>query len=263
MLKKVIVPMKQVPDTTNIKIDPKTGTLIREGVVAIMNPEDKHALEGALKLKDKHGCEVIAVTMGPPQADEILREALSMGADEGYLISDRAFAGADTLATAYTLAEAVKKIGNYDLVICGRQAIDGDTAQVGPQMAECLEIPNFSFATDIDIDGDSVNVHSSFGSVTRVLSSKMPVLITALTDLNTPRYPTIRGIIDSYRDKEIKVWTNADIKASEKRIGMNGSPTSVKRTFSPSHEKEGDVREGDANSLKEQMFEELKENNFI
>lgn len=185
----IVVCVKQVPDTNEVRIDPVKGTLIREGVPSIMNPDDKAGLEAALRIKDKTGAKVSVITMGPLQAEEILREALAMGADDVYLVTDRAFGGADTWATSSTLAGAISKL-DYDLIITGRQAIDGDTAQVGPETAEHLDLPNISYAQEIEVDGDEVVVLRQYDDRSHRVRAKLPVLVTALSELNKPRYMT-------------------------------------------------------------------------
>ena len=193
---KIVVCVKQVPDTNEVKLDPVTGTLIRDGIPSIMNPDDKAGLEAALAIKDRMDATISVVSMGPPQADSVLREALAMGADEAYLITDRAFGGADTLATSTTVAAAIKKL-DFDLIITGRQAIDGDTAQVGPQIAEHLNIPNISYAEDIQVDGNSVVVKRQYEDRYHVVRAQMPCLVTALGEMNTPRYMTPGGIFNA------------------------------------------------------------------
>ena len=223
---KIVVCIKQVPDTTEIKLDPATGTMIRDGVPSIMNPDDKGGLEMALQLKDKYGAEVTVITMGPPQADDILREAFAMGADRAIHLNDRKFAGADTLATSNAIAGALRVL-DFDLVITGRQAIDGDTAQVGPQIAEHLGLPVISYAQDIKIEGDSVVVQRQYEDRYHVLKAKMPCLITALSELNEPRYMTPGGIMDAYAN-EITVWGRADLKdVDDSNLGLKGSPTKI------------------------------------
>jgi len=259
----IIVTIKQVPDTNNITIDPETGTLNREGVPAIINPEDKNALEAALVLKDLHGGKIIVLSMGPPQAEKALREALAMGADEAILLSDRAFAGADTWATAYTLSCAVKKIKDYDLIIGGRQAIDGDTAQTGPQLSECLKIPQITYVQDVKVEGKTVLAKSVFGSVRRIVEAKMPALLTVTKEMNVPRYSTIRGIATAYREKKITVWTSKDVDAKPIRIGLPGSPTQVRKTFSPKHEREGQVLTGAPVQLAQNLLGVLVEHNYV
>ncbi len=244
---KIIVTVKQVPDTQEVKIDPKTGALIRAGVPSIINPEDKNAIEEALRIKESSGgAEVTVLSMGPPQAEFALREALVIGADRAILVSDKAFAGADTLATSYTLAMAIKKIGEYDLILCGRQAIDGETGQVGPQLAEELNLPQATFAEEIDVQGNLVTVKSNFDSVTRVIEMKLPALITVSKRINRPRFKTMNNVLRAYRDKDVVTWTREDLKLNPMRIGFNGSPTWVKKTFIPSHSRDGLVIEKQA-----------------
>ena len=226
----IVVCVKQVPNTNEVKLDPVKGTLIRDGVPSIMNPDDKAGLEAALQIKDATGAHVTVVSMGPPQADEVLREALAMGADEAILVTDRVFGGADTWATSSTIAAAVAKL-DYDLIITGRQAIDGDTAQVGPQIAEHLGLPNISYAEDIQIDGEYVIVKRQFEDRYHMIKVQMPCLITALGEMNTPRYMTPGGVFDAYREKEVKVWTQEIVQADVENIGLAGSPTSVFKSF--------------------------------
>ncbi len=227
---KIVVCIKQVPDTNEVKLDPVTGTLIRDGVPSIINPDDKAGLEAALTLKETTGAEVSVITMGPPQADAVLREAMAMGADNAYLVTDRAFGGADTLATSTTLAAAIKKL-DYDLIITGRQAIDGDTAQVGPQIAEHLGIPNISYAEDIKIEGSSVIVKRQYEDRYHTVKAQLPCLITALGEMNTPRYMTPGGVFDAYREKTVVIWTRADLEVADEAIGLKGSPTKVAQSF--------------------------------
>ena len=226
----IVVCVKQVPDTNEVKLDPVKGTLIREGVPSIMNPDDKAGLEAALTIKDETGAKVTVVSMGPPQADEVCRESLAMGADEAILVTDRAFGGADTWATSTTIAAAVNML-DYDLIITGRQAIDGDTAQVGPQIAEHLNLPNVSYADDIKVEGDSVVVKRIYDDRYHMVKVQMPCLITALGEMNTPRYMTPGGVFDAYREKEVKTWGLADIEVDTDNIGLKGSPTRVFKSF--------------------------------
>ncbi|MBC8177422.1 MAG: electron transfer flavoprotein subunit beta/FixA family protein [Deltaproteobacteria bacterium] len=252
---KIIVTVKQVPDTQEVKIDPKTGTLIREGVPSIINPEDKNAIEEALRIKESNDdVEVTVLSMGPPQAESALREALAMGADRAVLVSDRAFAGADTLATSYMLSKAIKKIKEYDLILRGRQAIDGDTGQVGPQLAEVLDLPQATYAEQIDIQGNRVTVKSNFDSVTRVIEMKTPALITVTKQINKPRFKTMNGVLRAFRDKEVVTWTKEDLKLNPMRIGINGSPTWVRKTFIPSHNREGLVIEKQSGEIAEDIL---------
>ena len=223
---KIVVCIKQVPDTKGgVKFNPD-GTLDRAAMLSIMNPDDKAGLEAALRLKDEYGAEVTVLTMGLPKAEDVLREAMAMGADKGILVTDRVLGGADTWATSTTLAGAIRNL-EYDLIITGRQAIDGDTAQVGPQISEHHGIPVISYAQDIKIDGDNVIVERQFEDRYHVLKAKMPCLITALSELNEPRYMTPGGIFDAW-DKEITVWGRADLKdVDDSNLGLKGSPTKI------------------------------------
>ena len=226
---KIVVCIKQVPDTKGgVKFNPD-GTLDRGAMLAIMNPDDKAGLEAALRIKDdmgKDNVEVTVLTMGLPKAEEVLREALAMGADKGILVTDRVLGGADTWATSTTIAGALRNI-DYDLIITGRQAIDGDTAQVGPQISEHLDLPVISYAKNIKVEGDSVIVERQFDDRYHVLKAKMPCLNTALSELNEPRYMTPGGIFDAY-EKEITVWGRADLKdVDDSNLGLKGSPTKI------------------------------------
>ena len=223
---KIVVCVKQVPDTKGgVKFKPD-GTLDRAAMLTIMNPDDKAGLEAALRLKDQYGAEVTVVTMGLPKAEEVLREAMAMGADRGILITDRVLGGADTWATSSTIAAGIRNL-DYDLIITGRQAIDGDTAQVGPQISEHLGIPVISYAEEIKIDGDSVIVKRQYDDRYHMLKAKMPCLITALSELNQPRYMTPGGIFDAY-DAEITVWGRANlVDVEDSNLGLKGSPTQI------------------------------------
>lgn len=254
----IIVCIKQVPDTNEVKLDPITGTLIREGVPSIINPDDKAGLEAALHIKDEHGAKVTVISMGPQQADLALREALAMGADEAILVTDRAFGGADTWATSSTLASAIKKL-EYDLIITGRQAIDGDTAQVGPQIAEHLNLVNISYAEEIKIEGDSVIVRRQFEDRYHMLKAKMPCLITALSEMNKPRYMTPGGIFDAYRDKEVTIWTRPDLDVSDGNIGLKGSPTRVYKSFTKAVKGKGTIVTLDTQESVDFLLEKLQE----
>ena len=255
---KIVVCIKQVPDTNEVKLDPVTGTLIRDGVPSIINPNDKAGLEAALALKDQLGATVSVITMGPMQADAVLREAMAMGADDAYLVTDRAFGGADTLATSTTLAAALKKI-NYDLIIAGRQAIDGDTAQVGPQIAEHLNIPNVSYAEDIKVEGNTVIVKRQYEDRYHTVKVQMPCLVTALGEMNTPRYMTPGGIFDAYRSKEVTIFTRADLDVEDSTIGLKGSPTKVAQSFPKSVKAAGLKVTMDSEDAADYIVEKLKE----
>ena len=224
---KIIVCVKQVPDTKGgVKFNPD-GTLDRGAMLTIMNPDDKAGLEAALRLKDQYGAEVTVLTMGLPKAEDVLREAIAMGADNGILVTDRVLGGADTWATSTTIAGAIRNIKDYDIIITGRQAIDGDTAQVGPQIAEHLGIPVISYAEGIEVDGDSVIVKRQYEDRHHMLKAKMPVLITALSELNDPRYMTPGGIFDAC-DAEITTWGRANlVDVEDGDLGLKGSPTKI------------------------------------
>lgn len=230
---KIIVCIKQVPDTKGgVKFNPD-GTLDRGAMLTIMNPDDKAGLEAALRLKDQYGAEVTVLTMGLPKAEEVLREAMAMGADNGILVTDRVLGGADTWATSQTIAGAIRNL-EYDLIITGRQAIDGDTAQVGPQIAEHLGIPQVSYAEEIvEAEEGKLVVKRQFEDRYHIIEVKTPCLITALAELATPRYMTVHGIFDAYREKEVKVWTLEELKdtVDMANIGLKGSPTNVKQSF--------------------------------
>ena len=224
---KIIVCVKQVPDTKGgVKFNPD-GTLDRGAMLTIMNPDDKAGLEAALRLKDQYGAEVTVLTMGLPKAEDVLREAIAMGADNGILVTDRVLGGADTWATSTTIAGAIRNIKDYDIIITGRQDIDGDTAQVGPQIAEHLGIPVISYAEGIEVDGDSVIVKRQYEDRHHMLKAKMPVLITALSELNEPRYMTPGGIFDAC-DAEITTWGRANlVDVEDGDLGLKGSPTKI------------------------------------
>ena len=223
---KIVVCIKQVPDTKGGVVFNPDGTLNRAAMLTIMNPDDKAGLEAAIRLKEQYGGEVTAVTMGLPKADDVLREAMAMGADNGVLVTDRVLGGADTWATSTTIAGALRNL-DFDLVITGRQAIDGDTAQVGPQIAEHLGLPVISYAEDIKVEGDYVIVKRQYDDRYHELKAKMPCLITALSELNEPRYMTPGGIFDAY-DKEVTVWGRADLKdVLDENLGLKGSPTKI------------------------------------
>lgn len=261
----IVVLIKQVPDTTDVKIDPKTGTLIREGVPSIINPDDKHALEEGLRIKEKFGGTVTVLSMGPPQAEDALMEARAMGADVTVLISDRAFAGSDTLATSYALARSVITTGEWDIVLGGRQAIDGDTAQIGPQTAELLGVPQVTYCIEIDIaeDGRSVTAKRALEDGYEVIETKLPALFTVIKDINEPRYPSIRGIVNVCRDCDVQTWNAKDIGASKKMIGLDGSPTQVARTFAPEPKGDGLILEGPAEQTTKELVKHLREKNVV
>lgn len=244
---KIVVCIKQVPETTEVKINPETNTLMREGVASITNPFDEFALEEALLIKEKYGGEVHVISMGPPQAVDVLKNALAVGADKVYLLSDRAFAGADTLATAYTLAKTIEKIGGVDLVICGKQAIDGDTAQVGPGTATRLGIPQLTYVAKVrgvDPDKKKIVVERMLEHGREVVESSLPVVMTVVKDINEPRLPSLLGIKKAAK-AAIPTWTAKEIGVDENRVGLKGSPTWVWKIFSPEARGGGEVLKGE------------------
>ncbi len=261
---RIIVCVKQVPDTKEVQIDPITGTLVRTGVPSIMNPDDKNALEEALRIKEQQqNVEVVVFSMGPPQADTVLREAYAMGADQCILLTDRAFAGSDTWATSKIISSALKKIGNYNIIFCGRQAIDGDTAQVGPQVAEFLTIPQITYVEKVEIKGDKVIAHRAVEDGYYQIEAKMPVLLTAIKELNKPRYPSVRGIYDAYREKNVIVWGLNDIDVDRASIGLKGSPTRVKKTFPHAVEFHGELLKGSEAEMVNNLIVRLKERQIL
>ncbi|WP_035293859.1 electron transfer flavoprotein subunit beta/FixA family protein [Clostridium sp. KNHs214] len=257
----IVVCLKQVPDTNEVKIDPKTGTLIREGVPSIINPDDKNALEEALNLKDSVGAKVTVISMGPPQAEKALREALAMGADEAILISDRAFAGADTLATSRALAGTLKKL-DYDIVFAGRQAIDGDTAQVGPEIAEHLDLPQITYVEKVEVNGNELKVRRALEDGYETIKVKMPVLLTAIKELNQPRYMNIGNIFGGY-DKEVKVWNADYIEVDKSLLGLSGSPTKVKKSATKETKGAGEVINLPPKEAAAYAIGKLKEKHYI
>lgn len=266
---KVFTCIKQVPGISEVKIDPKTNTLIREGIPSIMNPLDKHAVELALQIKEKHEAEVIAISMGPPQAEQALREALSMGVDRAYLLTDRAFAGADTLATSHTLALGIKKLlaetkDKEYIVICGTQAIDGDTAQVGPELAEELEIPQITYVLKFELKNDKVIVERAFRSEEVVqIETNLPVLVSVLKEINEPRIPGMKGIVDAYQKKEV-IYLNADdLGANKSELGLNGSMTEVWKIFIPKRKAEKIVLAGTIEEIVEKLCINLHDDKVI
>jgi electron transfer flavoprotein beta subunit len=249
----VIVCLKQVPDTNEVKINNETGTLIRDGVPSIINPDDRNALEEALRIKDKNDAKVIVVSMGPPQAKTALKEALAMGADEAILVSDRAFGGSDTWATATILSAAIEKIEDYDIIFCGRQAIDGDTAQVGPEIAEFLNIPQVTYVKEVEVHNDKAKVTRFSESCDYVFDVKYPVLLTAIKELNEPRHPTIAKIYEAYdetNEEKIKIFGINDLNVDPTQIGLKGSPTNVYKTFVPVKNKVTEIIEASNSSEK-------------
>jgi electron transfer flavoprotein beta subunit len=253
----IIVCIKQVPDAKDVRLDPVTNTLAREGVQSIMNPYDQHALEEAVRLKESHGGEVVVVTMGPPQAEEMLREAISCGADRAFLVSDRSFAGADTWATSYTLEHALKKIGNFDLILCGKQAIDGDTAQVGPGLATRLGIPYLTCVQKVrEGTATGLIVERMMDDGYDVVAVDYPALLTVVKDINQPRVPSLKGKMRA-KKAEIVRLNAEDIGADPVCIGLPGSPTKVVKVFPPEARSERSVLTGTLDEQLDQLVEKL------
>lgn len=256
--------IKQVPATSDVKMDPTRGTLIREGIPSIINPNDLHALEEGLRLREKFSGKVTAISMGPPQAIDALQEAIAIGVDEGVLLTDSALAGADTLATAYTLGRCIEKIGKYDLIICGIQAIDGDTGQVGPQVAEYLNIPQITYVRKIKIKDKKLTAERVIEGGYEKIGCTLPALIAIMKEINSPRYPTIQGIIDACEEgANIRIWNAGDIGAMADRTGLMGSPTSVKSTFTPEHKRKGEMLSGDKEAIAKSLLNKLRGKKII
>jgi electron transfer flavoprotein beta subunit len=255
----IIVCIKQVPDTTQVKIDPETNTLIREGVTSIINPFDVYAIEEGVRLKEKFGGKTTVITMGPPQAEAALREAVSLGCDEAVLIGDRAFAGSDTLATGYTLAAAIKKISDYDLIICGKQASDGDTAQVGPGIATQLDIPQITYVKKIErIEDKTMVVERMTEEGFEIVQTSLPCLLTVVKEINEPRLPSLKGKMKA-KKLEIPCWKAIDLDVDESQLGLTGSPTWVSKIFTPPPRPKGELFTGDADEAVNKLVDFLKD----
>ena len=259
----IVVCLKQVPATTKVKIDPQTNTLVRQGIKNIVNPFDTYALEEGVRIKERHGGKVTAVTMGPLQAEDVLREAISTGADEAILLSDGAFAGADTLATAYTLARAIDKLEHYDIIICGRQTVDGDTGQVGPELAEMLGIPFVAYVSKIEeIDNGYMRVKRMVEEGHEVIETSLPAVITVVKEINTPRLPSLRGLARS-RSAVIPIWTVQELDVDKNMVGLSGSATRVIKIFFPQRVHHGEVLQGDLESQVESLIDKLRDAKVI
>ncbi|MGI5869439.1 MAG: electron transfer flavoprotein subunit beta/FixA family protein [Kiritimatiellia bacterium] len=256
---KIVVCIKQVPDTTDVKINPETNTLVREGVASIVNPYDMYAIEESIRIKERIGgdSKVIALSMGPQQAEAVLREAISMGVDQGVLLCDRAFAGADTWATSYALAQAIRTLGGADIILFGKQASDGDTAQVGPGVATHLDIPQITYVRKVDaIDGASITAQRMLEDGNETIRASLPCAITVVKEVNEPRLPSLRGKMNA-KKAELAVWTAADINADPQRCGLNGSPTKVIRVFTPAARSDGEILVGEPDETAEQLVDKL------
>ncbi len=259
----IIVCIKQVPDTTEVRIDPEKGTLIREGVPSIVNPFDEYAVEAALRIKEQVGGQVTVITMGPSQAVEALRKCIAMGADQAVLLSDRAFAGSDTWSTSYTLAGAIKALGRFDLILCGKQAIDGDTAQVGPGIAEHLSISQVTYVQKVlNVRQDAIEVERGVEAGYELIETPLPAVMTIDKSANVPRLPSMMGTMKALK-KEIKSLTVKDIDVEEGLLGMEGSPTRVKRTFTPQPRKGGRMLEGEMEEALKELVKILREEKIV
>jgi electron transfer flavoprotein beta subunit len=259
----IVVCLKQVPGTTEVKINPQTNTLIRQGIKNVINPFDTYALEEGVRLREKQGGKVSVISMGPPQAVEMLREAISLGADEAVLLSDGAFAGADTWATAFTLAGAIKKIGQVDLVICGRQSTDGDTAQVGPETAEMLGFPFVAYVGQIEeISGGQIRLKRMIDEGHEIIQSPLPAVITVTKEINVPRLPSLRGIMKS-KSAAIPTWTVKELGLDPNNVGLAGSYTKVVKIFTPRREKKAEMLPGEVEAQVSCLINKLKESRLI
>ena len=255
----IVVCIKQVPDTADVKIDPKTNTLIREGVVSIINPFDMYAIEESVRLKEKLGGKVTAITMGPPQAENALREAMAMGVDAGILVSDRVFAGSDTWATSYTLALALKKIGDYGVILCGKQASDGDTAQVGPGIAAHLDLPQLTYVRKIEeISEEHLIGERLLEEGTEVVRVPLPCVLTVVEEINEPRLPSLRGKLAA-KKAQITHWKADDLQGKIASFGLDGSPTKVVKIFTPPARQGGQIFKGEPEEIVPQVVEKLKD----
>ena len=255
----IIVCIKQVPDTTEVRIDPKTNTLIREGVKSIINPFDMYAIEEGVRIKERLGGKVTVLSMGPPQAAEALREAISLGADDAILLCDRAFAGSDTWATSYTLSKAIEKIKDYDVIICGKQAIDGDTAQVGPGISAHLDMPQVTYVKKIEeIKPGHARVERMTEEGFEIIEVQLPCVFTVVKEINEPRLPSLKGKMKA-KSLEIKIWTSEHLGAKLEDLGLKGSPTQVVKIFSPPAKVGGQMLKGEPRDIVEKLSHALKD----
>jgi electron transfer flavoprotein beta subunit len=261
----IIVLIKQVPNTSEVRLDPKTGNLVREGIESIINPDDRDALEAAVRIREEQGGRVTVVSMGPNQAIDAISEAMGLGADEGVLLTDRAFAGADTWATSTTLGKAVEKIGKFDLILCGRQAIDGDTAQIGPQVAEYLGVPQVTYVFEIEkIQDGSITVKRRLEDGHERIQCSLPALLTTIGGPNKPRLPRVDRVIDACSEKaHIRIWNAADLGVQTRDVGLEGSLTNVIKTFAPKSQRQGEMLEGDSRTAVRTLIEKLRQKKLI
>jgi len=255
----IIVCLKQVPGTTKVQINPETNTLIRENIENVTNPLDTYALEEGIRLRERFGGKVIAISMGPSPAQDMLREALSIGADDAILLSDRAFAGADTLATGFTLAMAVRKIKDVDLVICGRQTVDGDTGQVGPEMAVSIGFPFVGYVSKIEeVANGKMRLQRAIEEGHEEMETTLPAVISVAKEINVPRLPSFRGILKA-KKAVIPIWTVADLGVDKNDVGLAGSATKVIKVFFPQHTHHAEMIQGEPSQQVETLIEKLKE----
>ncbi len=257
----IVVCIKHVPDTTDVRVDPETKALVREGVQHVINPFDENAVEAALQLREAHGGKVAVITMGPPQAEESLRHALAMGADEAVLLTDPASRGSDTLATSYTLGRMVRRLGDFDLILCGKQAIDGDTGQVGPGLAERLGVPQMTFAISLDIADGKLRARRVLDDFFEVVEVALPAVATVVKQINEPRRPSMRNVLKAKR-AEIATWALADLDADASQTGFDGSPTQVVEVWPPQQRAGGKRLEGSSDEIVEEIAVLIKEMNL-
>ena len=261
----IITCIKQVPDTkelSKVKINPDTGAIVREGVPSIVNPLDEYAVEEAIRIKEEYGGKITVITMGPLQAQDALIKCLSMGADEAILLSDKSLVGSDTLATAYALAATIRKVGKFDLILCGQQTTDGETGQVGPQIAENLGIPQVTYVNEVDIKGEKVRARRELESCYEIIECALPLLLTVVKGINEPRIPSFSGISEAL-EKEIPVWTAKDVEADPERIGLEHSPTRIAKVWLPELKTEGQILEGEPADVASKLIHFLKEEKVI
>jgi len=260
---KIVVCIKQVPDTFEVKIDPETKRIIREGVESIINPYDNYAIEEAVRLKERFGGTVTAISMGPPQAEKALRDAIAMGVDDAFLLSDRKFAGSDTLATSYILSCGIRKLGNFDIIVCGRETLDGSTGQVGPEIANHLNIPYITYVSKIkDVSDGVMECARLMEDHYEELSVSLPVLITVVKEINQPRIPSLKGMLKA-KKAQINVWDSEYIEGNQSFYGQDGSPTRVVDVWTEQMKKEGKKVEGETEKLVDALIEELKKQGVL
>ncbi len=259
----IAVCLKQVPGTTKVKIDPQTNTLVRQGIENIVNPFDTYALEEGVRIKERYGGKVTAISMGPPQAEAVLREAISSGADDAILLSDSAFAGADTLATAYTLAKAIERLQECDLIICGRQTVDGDTGQVAPELAEMLGIPFIAYVSQMEgVSNGYMRLQRMVEDGHEVMETPLPAVISVVKEINVPRLPSLRGLTKA-KSAVIPVWSISELGIDKARVGLSGSATKVIKIFFPQRVHHGEILQGELENQIDSLIEKLREAKIV